>query len=204
MKDTRPEPSKGKRQGRPKGDKRQRTRARLLAAAADVIGERGWDRTSLDEVARRAGMTRGAIYGNFKNREELFLATVQTRWKPVIPPLADGMTFRDYMHALGKAVAAATPARRAQAVGALSFMLYALTHDEMRVQIARFNGELYGRGARRFTEAFDRSELPIPPEHLIPVLHALTDGLTFLRFMTPELITDKMVVAAFDALAKQG
>jgi len=203
LKNKRPEPLKRKPQGRPKGEKRQRTRARLLEAAADVIGEKGWDRTSLDEVARRAGMTRGAIYGNFKNREELFLAVVQTRWRPVIPPLADGVTFRDYMHTLGKAVAAATPSRRAQAVGALSFMLYTLTHDEMRRQIARFNRELYRRGARRLSAAFGKSELLMPPEQLIPVLHALTDGLTFLRFMTPELITDKVILAAFDALAKR-
>jgi hypothetical protein len=43
---------------------------------------------------------------------------------------------------------------------------------------------------------------PITPERLVPVLHALTDGLTYLRFLTPELITDDVVVAAFDALAK--
>jgi hypothetical protein len=34
------------------------------------------------------------------------------------------------------------------------------------------------------------------------VLHALSDGLTFLRFLTPELITEKVIVAAFDALAR--
>src|SRR6266550_1114273 len=49
------------RRRRPKGDKRARTRARLIEAAAAVIGEKGWDQTSLDEVARRTGMTRGAV-----------------------------------------------------------------------------------------------------------------------------------------------
>jgi hypothetical protein len=41
----------------------------------------------------------------------------------------------------------------------------------------------------------------MPPERMIPVLHALTDGLTFLRFLPPELITDEVVVPAFEALA---
>src|SRR6185295_1110716 len=91
---------------RPKGDKRERTRARLIDAAAAVIGEKGWDRTSLDDVARRAGMTRGAIYGNFSNREELFLAVVQTRWKPVMPHYVPGTTFKQHMRTVGKAVAA--------------------------------------------------------------------------------------------------
>ena len=59
---------------RPKGDKRERTRGRLLDSAVEVIREKGFYGTTLEEVARRAGMTRGAIYGNFKDKDELFLA----------------------------------------------------------------------------------------------------------------------------------
>jgi AcrR family transcriptional regulator len=186
---------------RPKGDKRERTRARLVDAAAAVIGEKGWDRTSLEEVARRAGMTRGAIYGNFANREELFLAVVQTRWKPVAPQFTPGTTFRRHLHAIGKAVAAAGPERRGQALGALSFILYALTHEHMRAQVVQLNTAIYKRMAERLTKAFPRRELPMAPERLIPALHALSDGLTFLRFLMPELITEKVIIAAFDAMA---
>jgi AcrR family transcriptional regulator len=188
--------------GRPKGDKRERTRAALIRAAAEIIGEKGWDRTSLEDVASRAGMTRGAIYGNFKHREDLFLAVVRAKWKPVIPPLMPGTTFKEYMHALGRAVAASAPERHAQAVGALSFMLYALTHEEMRERVRQANDTLYAAGAKRLRQSFQRHELPMAPEQLVRVLHALTDGLTFLRFLTPELITDDVVVVAFDALAK--
>jgi AcrR family transcriptional regulator len=186
---------------RPKGDKRQRTRARLVDAAAAVIGEKGWDRTSLDEVAKRAGMTRGAIYGNFANREELFLAVVQARWKPVAPHHIPGTTFRQHMHALGKAVAAAGPARRAHALGALSFMLYALTHEDLRARLVQLNAETYKRMAEGLTKIFPRRDLPMTPERLIPILHALSDGLTLLSALMPELVTEKVIVAAFDAVA---
>jgi AcrR family transcriptional regulator len=189
------------RRRRPKGDKRIRTRARLIDAAAAVIGEKGWDRTSLDEVARRAGMTRGAIYGNFASREELFLAVVRTRWKPIAPRYTPGTTFRQHMHAVGKAVAAAGPERRAQALGALSFMLYALTHEHLRKRLVALNAGIYTRMAEGLTSTFDRRELPMAPDRLIPALHALSDGLTYLRFLMPELITEKVIVSAFDALA---
>jgi len=195
------QPVGASRRGRPKGDKRERTRTALIKAASEVIGEKGWDRTSLEEVAARAGMTRGAIYGNFKHREDLFLAVVRANWKPVIPPLSPGMTFQEYMKTLGKAVAAAASDRRAQGVGALSFMLYALTHKEMRSRVGQFNAELYASGAQRLRQSFQRRELPMPPEHIVRVIHALTDGLTFLRLLTPELITDAVVMNAFDALA---
>ena len=54
----------------PRGGKRARTREKLISAAAAIIGEKGYDRAPLEEIAARAGMTRGAVYGNFKNKEE--------------------------------------------------------------------------------------------------------------------------------------
>jgi hypothetical protein len=41
----------------------------------------------------------------------------------------------------------------------------------------------------------------MPPDQLVRVLHALSDGLLSLRLLQPELITDELIVAAFDALA---
>src|SRR6201988_3169648 len=85
---------------RPKGDKRARTRARLLEAARRLTRERGYEHTTMEEVARRAGMTTGAIYGNFRNRDELFIALGQTYWAPVKPRIKPGATFAEVMHAM--------------------------------------------------------------------------------------------------------
>ena len=196
-------PRKNRRR-QPKGDKRERTRAALIQAAASVIGEKGWDRTSLEEVASRAGMSRGAIYGNFRDRDELFLAVVQQRWKPVAPPYTPGTTFRQHMRVVGKALAAAGPERRAQALGALSFMLYALTHEHMRDEVERLNRDIYKKMAEGITKGFPRTQLPMEPALLVPAMHDLADGLTFLRFLTPNLITEEVIVAAFDAFAAGG
>src|SRR6188508_3685705 len=95
------------RRGKPKGDKRERTRAALLEAARALIREKGYDRTTLEEVARRAGMTTGAIYGNFKNRDELFIALGHTYWAPVKPQVAPGATFAEAMRAMASATLAA-------------------------------------------------------------------------------------------------
>ena len=185
---------------RPKGNKRNRTRARLLDAAVEVIREKGVYGTTLEEVARRAGMTRGAIYGNFKGKDELFLAVVETRWRPIIP-IRQGATLKEHLRIVGETVVAAIPARRAQALGALSFQIYALTHEEMRSRIAQLNAEIYRRGADRFRQLFPAADLPMPPDQFVRVLHALSDGLLFLRFLQPELITDDVIIAAFEMLA---
>jgi AcrR family transcriptional regulator len=55
------------------------TRDRLVAAAADVFAEKGYDRAGVQEIARRAGFTTGAIYGRFRGKAELLLAAIEAQ-----------------------------------------------------------------------------------------------------------------------------
>ena len=50
------------------------TRRRILDVALDVFAEKGYSRTSLQEIADRAGYTRGAVYWHFKNKADLLAA----------------------------------------------------------------------------------------------------------------------------------
>src|SRR5438105_9912188 len=59
--------------------RRELTRSTLIDAAADVFARRGFHAASLEEIAETAGFTRGAIYKNFDNKEELFFAVIERR-----------------------------------------------------------------------------------------------------------------------------
>ncbi len=182
------------------GSKREQTRARLIAAASQIVGEKGFERTSLEEVAARAGMTRGAIYGNFRDKEALFLAVAAARWQPIAPALAPGADFSAQLRVIADAAVAAMPQRRAAAVGAASFQLYALTHEAMRAQVVAANSAIYAGMAEGMRAAFDAESLPLPPEMLVRVLHAMVDGLMFLHALTPELVDAAVVRAALGVL----
>ena len=186
---------------RPKGDKRQRTRARLLEAARELIREKGYARTTLQDVASRAGMTSGAIYGNFKNRDELFVSLAEAYWAPIRPKVKAGASFADVMHALAAATLAALPDREKAAVGRLTGMAYTLTQDDLRARVREITTQSYAFGASWLRAAIDERELPMSPEHLVRVIHALTEGLVFQRLLTPELVPDQVFYEAFAALA---
>ncbi len=47
---------------------------RILAAAADLIVRYGYDKTTVEEIARDAGISKGAVYLHFKSKEQLFEA----------------------------------------------------------------------------------------------------------------------------------
>jgi len=56
----------------------------LLEAALEVFVERGFAATRLEDVASRAGVSKGTLYLYFKNKEELFKAVVRSGILPVI------------------------------------------------------------------------------------------------------------------------
>ena len=59
--------------------RREMTRRHLLEAAAVVFARDGFHGASLDDVAATAGFTKGAVYSNFKSKEDLFLALFDDR-----------------------------------------------------------------------------------------------------------------------------
>src|SRR5262245_13169523 len=188
--------------GKPKGDKRERTRAALLEAARALVRERGFERTTLEKVARRAGMTTGAIYGNFKHRDELFIALGQPNWAPIAPKISPGATFAEAMHAFAKATLAAVDERAPAAIGRLTGLAYALKNAQLRSRVVEVTKGSYEFGAE-WLRRFDPAELPMPPKHLVRVIHALIEGLVMQRILTPELCPDEVFYAAFAALARR-
>lgn len=69
------------------GDRRweRRKEARpgeIVSAALDCFAERGFAATRLEDVARRAGVTKGTLYLYFPNKEELFKAVVRESLVP--------------------------------------------------------------------------------------------------------------------------
>jgi AcrR family transcriptional regulator len=57
----------------------QGARARLLEAARTLVEQHGIGATGVDEIAAAAGVSRGAIYWHFKNKNELMAALVEER-----------------------------------------------------------------------------------------------------------------------------
>lgn len=57
---------------RSQADRSRSTRGALLAAARALFAERGYQHVPADEIVRSAGVTRGALYHHFEDKQELF------------------------------------------------------------------------------------------------------------------------------------
>jgi AcrR family transcriptional regulator len=68
-----------KRKRMTQAERRDETREQLIAASARVFSRRGFHGTSLEAIAEEAGFSRGAVYYNFADKEELFLELLDRR-----------------------------------------------------------------------------------------------------------------------------
>lgn len=53
----------------------------LLDAAMELFAERGYGATSIPEICARAGLTKGAFYSNFADKDALFLTLLDRSWQ---------------------------------------------------------------------------------------------------------------------------
>jgi AcrR family transcriptional regulator len=77
----------------PKWQRRAEDRPReICAAALEVFAEKGFAAAKLDEIARRAGVSKGTLYLYFKDKEDLFRAVVRDTVAPNIDAVRAAVT----------------------------------------------------------------------------------------------------------------
>src|SRR5690606_26762252 len=84
-----PGPAEGRSPSRRWQRRKEARPAEILEAALAVFAEKGFAATRLDEVARRAGVSKGTLYLYFEGKEALFEAVVRSA---IVPRIADAET----------------------------------------------------------------------------------------------------------------
>src|SRR3569832_799999 len=121
--------------------KKARTQAWLIEAAYAEIEEKGFAGASRDAIARRAGMTKGAIYSNYRDKAQLMLAVRDAKQPRVRLRFERGATLRRQMELLAQSVIEDLP-RSAPAIRFVTdYHRYATAddafHDALTAQYAR-------------------------------------------------------------------
>lgn len=70
-------------------EKTKNTYNKILQAAIEEFGEKGYDTASLNTVCTKYNISKGLIYHNFKNKDELYLCTVEECFKKLVKHLKE-------------------------------------------------------------------------------------------------------------------
>lgn len=83
--------------------RREQTRARLREAANDLFLRQGVEKTTVDQIVTKAGVSKGTFYLHFERKEELLLEYGTRRLKRVremLPDLIAGKSFRESLEVI--------------------------------------------------------------------------------------------------------
>lgn len=169
---------------------RERSRAALLEAVHEVALQAGYAGTSLDAVAKTAGVTTGAIYSIFGSKRDLFLAAFgeeyrEPRFADIVEP---GTPMAEGLRAYGLAWAQRYSDSTAWAAYGIGLeMLLAMRAEPAVMQEILTHEDPHRRQladdlALRARQA--KEKLPLPALELSIALHACLSGLTGERVNT--------------------
>lgn len=67
----------------------------ILETVAPIFNKNGYAATSMSDITRATGLTKGAIYGNFKNKEELAIASFKFTVKNLMREISEHLKLSD-------------------------------------------------------------------------------------------------------------
>jgi AcrR family transcriptional regulator len=203
--------------GRRSRSEKARTRQQLIDSAARVFLRRGFHASSLAEIARGCGLTTGAIYASFADKDELFLAVFEEDI---------ALRAREIDEALASATKANEKASRAaeQWMAKLGeepgwfplvteFWAHAVRRPNLRDRFAVPFGALRVTLGRHLAgrAGEDAREWPLSPEELGAIVKALGNGLALEKLADPEGVSDstfgralEILLAGLDANKRSG
>lgn len=187
-------------------ERKAKTRAAILTAASRLFARRGIEATSLDDIARAIGFTKGAIYASFPSKRALVDAVVERHEVPVdLDPLwrAD-RPLADRLAEMGRSVAErCRTIPRETLMLDLEYRLDWLRNPRRRERERQRLLALWDEVSRRMVAAnATRGEAtPVDPKELIVALTVLGAGLMRTNAEFPGTLTDAGIETVFRLLA---
>jgi len=192
-------PNEAEEKARPAG-KRAQTRERLLDVAAELFQARGIGAVSLDEVAAKAGLTKGAIYGNFAGKDDLVFAVAYERIERVLVTFEREIPIREQLRRIVRDSFGPRAARRMHFAFLAELDLYTLTREDLAWRFIEQAQRRHQRSAANL-EPF-RDELKLDPLQFAITAHATLTALRFQHACFPDTITEEAALTALEGLLR--
>jgi AcrR family transcriptional regulator len=182
-----------------RAERREQTRQELLTAAEACFVTRGFHATSVDQVAERAGYTKGAVYSNFAAKEDLFFAVYERRVEQTLAEVEPGLRQAGAQHAFDW-LAKTMIERRDRDDGWLAvffeFWAHVLRHPELRDRFAAIHARVLEPLADAVRQLAEDRGLTLPADltasQVVLAWNAMEVGLGLERLTQPQAV-DVMV-----------
>lgn len=187
---------------------RQQTREAVIGAAHSLFREKGFQAASLEDIARQAGLTKGAVYSNFRGKDELFLAVLEQHVAQAIDRYrAAAAADHDHDHTVIETLAAflarAAVEDAAWSAAFAEFALHASRRDGLSAELAAVRGRLRGEVIELLRPIVDHGQADIAGlERAATLFFALGNGLTLEALSDPARVDQALYQEALERLLR--
>jgi AcrR family transcriptional regulator len=179
-------------------------REELLEAALQVFAERGYRDSSVDEIAERAGYSKGALYWHFASKDELFFALLEERidrpWRETIELLGSAAPGQDMAPEASRRFAEMLGGQRELLLINHEYWSQAVRDPELRARYATRQANLrraLGKAIAARLEHLGAPPLDAPAEELATVFMSLASGLAQEKLVEPATVPDDLLGNTF-------
>src|SRR6516165_4529456 len=192
---------------RPRVDRRSRAaraegkdaREDLLRAAAEVFSERGLRDASVDEIAARAGYSKGALYWHFESKDELFFALMDASGDApaheMIELFQSAPPEQDMAPEGSRRFVELVREQRELLLLEHEYWSQAVRDPKLRAHYAKHRRKLrsaLGQALKVRFEHLGTPDLPIDPEENASIVMGLFAGLAQQRLIDPTSVSDQL------------
>jgi AcrR family transcriptional regulator len=179
-------------------ERRERTRGELVETARQVFVERGFHGASLDEIAERAGFSKGAVYSNFAGKDEFFLAVLDAQFEQRARILADVVLdeqrLEDSYRAVARSMVAADEGEPGWTPLLLEFWAHASRRPSLRAAVGERRERFFDIIAGLIEELGRRHgvQFTIPAKEIARGSNALARGIALDRLLTDGAVSAEL------------
>jgi AcrR family transcriptional regulator len=189
----------------PRGEEK---RERIRKAAFRAFRDNGYHETTVDEICRRAGISKGSFYWHFPSKQEIFLEILDTWSREVTEEMTaqfdSAVNKADPISAIGMALQRESHRGRSIVPLWLEFTVYSRRDPEIQSALAKFFGRIRKAIADLLRPAVGEMIRPNELEALAATVFGAYSGLMIQELCDPLGADSADTIRRFVSVLKQG
>ncbi|HZH58018.1 MAG TPA: helix-turn-helix domain-containing protein [Metabacillus sp.] len=175
-------------------ERKEETRKLLLESAVEIFAEFGFHGSSVEKIAEHAGFSKGAVYGHFDSKEDLFLALLERQMelhiKNVHQLIEQQYSLSEIIDQMEEYFHMVKEENRTWSMLNMEFLLYAMRNESARKQWSEMITKSVGQISKsiEILMAKENHEITLSSVEIAWTILALENGMSIFHYISEDRV----------------
>ncbi|MCY8673422.1 TetR/AcrR family transcriptional regulator [Bacillus haynesii] len=175
-------------------ERKEETRQLLLESAVEIFSELGFHGASVEKIAEHAGFSKGAVYSNFKSKEELFLALLEQQMNLQVNNIDQIINKQHsvsyFIETMNDHFVSVVKENQKWMILNMEFLLYVMRNESVRYKWSCMIRDSVDRISKSVAKLMSKEnhEVTLSSEEIAWTIFSLENGLAIFNFINGESV----------------